>query len=199
MIRSNERSVQIMNLQMTKEDVEHFYGAVIGRHLYDSSATSISAVETFLIYWLNGEEYEGKQACMKMLYEQCRHVFSYTGYLYRGIEMNTVECKEKGLHYTGYSSFTDVEEVARQFAGNSDMYCKSNLRDSIHFLIEGEVEEAFALDDLLDVLMHKTENIDLVIVIEERIWENEKIYPCSLEDFEIRQLEDAVPELSYIA
>lgn len=188
-----------MNLQMTKEDVEHFFGAVIGKHKYDTFSTSISAVETFLIYWLNGEEYEGKQVCMGMLYEQCRQVFSYTGYLYRGIEMNRVECKEKGLRYTGFSSFTDVEETARHFAGKSDRYCQSNLLDSIHFLIEGDVEYAFALDDLLDVVIHKTENIDMIIVIEERIWENEKIYPCSLEDFEIRQLEDAVPELSYIA
>lgn len=188
-----------MNLQMTKEDVEHFFGAVNGKHEYDTFSTSISAVETFLIYWLNGEEYEEKQACMEMLYEQCRQVFSYTGYLYRGIQMNRLEYKEKGLRYTGYSSFTDIEEVARHFAGKSDIYCQSNLPDSIHFLIEGEVEDAFALDDLLDVLIHKTENIDLVIVIEERIWENEKISPCPLEDFEVRQLENTVPELSYIA
>ena len=187
-----------MNLQITKEDVEYFYGAVIGKHLYDSSATSISAVETFLIYWLNGEEYEGKQACMGMLYDTCKKVFSFTGCLYRGIELNATKRKE-GLKYTGYSSFTDVEDVARQFAGKNDIYCQSNLPDNLHFLIQGDVEEAFALDDLLEVLMDKSENIDLVIVIEERIWENEKIYPCSLEDFEIRQLEDTVPELSYIA
>lgn len=173
--------------QLARQDVEHFYHALIGSREYRSANSAIRNVEHFLCDWLNEEETEFKQENMALLTDICT-LFSYCGTLYRGIRIDEEQYEQRGLRYTGFSSFSDVEEVAMNFAGSGKRIWYPEEANMRHFILEGNVESALALDDLLDAVTNKSDNNLLILTIEERIWENEKIALCSLEDFSIREL-----------
>lgn len=145
-------------------------------------------IEDFLIHWLNGEEYPHTEEILEGLYEKYKHAYSYSGTLYRGIEMELHEYMAGELKTDYLASFSDEKEVAKYFAGKSDQYGHSGRDNTIKLLIKVDVQNAFALDLFLSAVQRKTVNEDLQIVIEERIWENEKIHLFSLKDSEIIQL-----------
>lgn len=168
-----------------KENYQLFYKAFIGESEYNSSHKYIHEVEKFLIYWLNGEYLENIEDHLKVLYEQFKDVFPYYGPIYRGIEIKASNIGLEGLRDKYLTSFTDQVEVAKHFAGLSKEYGNSIDKESTSYLIQTISTDCFALDDFLLKLMEITNNIDLQIVIEERIWENEKIAFFQIENCSI--------------
>ena len=152
-----------------------FYEAFISNEEYDSSQPNINKVEEFLIYWLNGEPYENIEGHLEALYERFKGMYPYPKTVYRGIEIKASQTNVEELRDNYLTSFTDQVEVAKHFAGVSKEYGNKIDLDSTSFLIETKIPECFALDRFLLRLIEITNNIDLQIVIEERIWENEKI------------------------
>lgn len=176
-LQDNETTFKNIVTVKTKleEDYQLFYNSFIGKMEYNSSNKSIQKVEEFLIYWLNGEPIDYIEAHLETLYEQFKDVFPYHGPIYRGIELKAPEVNVEGLRDNYLTSFTDQIEVAKHFAGITEEYGNAVSKDSTSYLIQTASTDCFALDQFLLRLIEITTNIDLQIVIEERIWENEKI------------------------
>lgn len=172
-------------MQIQTEDVNVLVDAISQQSHYDSTNLSIRKIEEFLIYWLNGEEYPNKNEIIQMLYDTFKSRFSYDGILYRGIEMEKEIYQKDGLK-TGYlASFSDQKDSAEYFAGQSKMYGDSHKVNTVRIIAETKVINAFALDQFLLAIQEKTSNPDLDTVIEERIWENEKLHLFHLDEIKL--------------
>lgn len=157
--------------------IKGFAQAVRGEIPYDSSYEPVEIWEDFLITWLNGGVYEDKREYMKLLLHTFRDEFSYEGDLYRGM----VKEPEGDLYPMHVASFSSRDEVAFYFAGCSEEY---GTPDDDDVDAEGEsviirvyAEKAFAFDDFLRKIESLTQNEELSLEIQARMWEEEKIFP----------------------
>lgn len=154
-----------------KEQILHFHSALTGERKYDPNNPSIKEVETFLMYWLNGLDYDKKEEYIFEIYNAFKSNFVYEGKLYRGIAIDDgMELKNNYL-----TSFTNDLDVAKEFA----IPYKEGQKSLVYYT---ESSVAFDLETFLFAVKEKTTNIDLDIVIEERVWEQEKLHIFKMEE-----------------
>lgn len=157
--------------------IKEFAAAVRGEIVYDSSFLPIEIWEDFLLNWLNGSAYEGKEDYMKLLYHTFREEYPFEGILYRGI----IKSKDEELYPMDLASYSSSDEVAFYFKGDSEAFGKCEIRDDEEqMVLELDAEGAFAFDEFLKRVLSLTDNQELKDEINERIWEEEKIYPMPL-------------------
>lgn len=108
-----------------------------------------------------------------LFYEVIVDYFGFSGTLYRGLQLNY----GGELSESSYASFSKDEEVARMFAGYSEVHGSNNRIEGDHVLIKSYVKDAFDIDLLLDYLAPVTDNDDLYEHVEHNKWEREVIGP----------------------
>lgn len=155
--------------------IDEFAQAVRGEIPYDSSSLNIEIWEDFLLTWLNGGVYEDKREYMKLLYHTFGKDFSYQGVLYRGMRKDF----EGALYPMQVASYSSRDEVAFFFAGTSEEYGMIDEDEGMveNVLVTVDAENAFAFDEFLRKILSLTQNGELRVEIEVRMWEEEKIYP----------------------
>lgn len=154
--------------------IEEFAQAVKGEIPYQSSSVTIEIWEDFLLTWLNGGVYEDKREYMKQLYHTFQEEFAYEGDLYRGM----IKEPEGDLYPLPIASFSSRDEVAFYFAGCSEEYGKlEDDSEAESVIIRVYAEKAFAFDDFIQRVHGLTTNEELKSEIDDRIWEEEKIFP----------------------
>lgn len=154
--------------------IEEFAQALRGDIPYDNTKLSIEIWEDFILTWLNGGVFEDKREYMKHLYHTFRNEYAYEGTLYRGMIRDT----EGELYPMELASYSSRDEVAFYFAGNSEEFGMMDEEcEDESITITVYAEDAFAFDKFLLKLKSLTKNQELASEIEDRIWEEEKIYP----------------------
>jgi len=171
---------------MDNTDIQIFLNAMNGNMAYDSSHISVSKVETFLIEWLKDQECRlSMMTPMSCLCESLKSLYPFQGTLYRGLVIDKEIFEREGIHSSSLASFTDSKEIGLYFAGKSNMYGKIEGNNVVQVLLMGKTMKGVSFDDFLDRLREITDNNLLLDQIDERIWEQEKLHVCKLEELEI--------------
>lgn len=143
-------------------------------------------VDYVLETWLGDmEDYEREEDMypfMDILFTVLKPHYLYEGTLYRGMSAQ-VETRAKGLGTKRYASYSDQLEIAKHFAGLSEEYGLSITKNEHREVFKIQVKDAFAFDDFLQDYLEITTSDSLINQIEEKLYENEKIYgfnPCTV-------------------
>lgn len=166
-----------MNKRLEITDVRYFKEALLGKVEYHSEHPSITKVEQFLVEWLNNQPDRTPLLFnLWIVFSELRKKFPYDGLLYRGLVLNEGETFNPHLNPVPLVSYTNEKEIGLYFAGKSDVY-GSIPTPFQSILMVVRATNALALDDLLEKVAELTTNEELLDEIDERIWEQEKIYP----------------------
>lgn len=159
------------------KEIAYFKKALFGAVPYDSTHPEIRIWEEFLNEWVKGDINDKTTEWMKLMYLELRDLFPYSGVLWRGMKIK----RSDELYSMELASYSDSAEVAAFFAGLTDLdvFQEEEGVEYDNILMEIEVEDAFALDDLLQLITGFTNNEDLYCTIDDKGSENEKIYPLT--------------------
>lgn len=155
------------------EDIDYFYSSMLIHNNYVSDNKQIQKVELFLMCWLNGLigesgsdfTHEEAEKYMDYMYRKFKQDFDFRGVLYRGVVLDEKE-KLKSNYLASFSSDVDVAE---EFASP----CKEGQKG---FIFKTFANSAFDFSRFLRVVYEKTTNVEMQIVIDERIDEEEKLH-----------------------
>lgn len=168
-----------------EQSIEVFAKYVLNDCLYDDTLDEIREWEEFIINWLNGTAIGDCEFEMGLLFETFQPYFSVRSTIYRGMQL----AEGQELRPKPYASFSLEIEVAKYFAGYSEVYDYSGYAPGgKNYLLTVNSAKALDLSTLLQVLLEKTGNEDMQIAIEERMWETEVIAPLTEEMIQLAEV-----------
>ena len=179
-------SLADLTQEQFKECLLAILPSILSRERGNISNDYFSVVDYVLECWLGDmEDYEREEEMypfMDILFLVIKPHYQYEGILYRGMSAQ-VKTRAKGLGIKRYASYSDQLEIVKHFAGLSEEYGLSVTKNEHREVFKIRVKDAFAFDDFLQDYAEITTSDSLINQIEEKLYENEKIYgfnPCTV-------------------
>lgn len=159
------------------QSIQFFRSSLLADGLYDDYDEDNRRWENFLIEWLNGSINEEVSLNMHLFFDTFKSDFPVFDTYHRGMQVKTGTTLEP----RPLASFSLEPEVARFFAGFSETYGYNQCSGEERYILSVNGGEALDLSNLLLTLQERTTHQDMIIALEERLWETEVIAPLTSE------------------